>query len=38
MVDMNAGTAINVRGIFVREKENFHEPFLIAGARKRTQI
>jgi len=25
MVDMNAGAAINVRGIFVREKENFHD-------------
>ena len=38
MVDMNTGAAINVRGIFVREKENFHAALLRAHKRIGTQI
>ena len=38
IVHVHPRPAINVRRVFVREEERFHEAFLIARARKRTQI
>jgi len=38
VIDMNASAAINVRRIFVREKENFHAALLRAHKRNGTQI
>jgi hypothetical protein len=35
---VHASAAVNVRRIFIREKERLHEAFIIAPALKRTQI
>jgi hypothetical protein len=35
---VHARAAVNVRRIFIREKERLHDAFLIAPAPKRTQI